>query len=338
MKKQLLLNLTFLLFTIGVFAQSSGSFSGTVTVSYNEDIYQITSSGNGTYMITLTADIGTAVSLMPQPDNYTIAGINNIAPGVGSPASATSSCVESNQIINVLVSKTNGSAVFSNSYTIDYQFIPLTYSVDSEPNDNYSQSITTQENMNFEGWFNNDNKTSNVDSVDWYRFTSPRNGELSIIINDGDEDGFGNLGLLELYDNSLNIIDATTIVESGLTKTYKFSNFNFSGNDFGIRLQGNCVSYQFSWTVDDSTLSVDNYNLNSSIKLYPNPVSNNLSVKISNNLNIEKVEIIGITGKLIKETNFINNSISTQNLKNGIYFVKIYSDKGISTKKIIKSE
>ncbi|XMO86616.1 T9SS type A sorting domain-containing protein [Algibacter sp. AS12] len=336
MKKQLLLNLTFLLFTIGVFAQSSGSFSGTVTVSDNEDNYQIISSGNGTYMITLTSDQGTAVSLMPQPDNYSIAGINNLS-GV-SPQSTVSSCVENNQNINVLVFKTNSSAIFSNSYTIDYQFIPLTYSVDSEPNDNYSQSITTQENINYEGWFNNDNKTTNVDSVDWYKFTSPRNGELSIIINDGDEDDFGNLGLLELYDNSLNLIDATTVVVSGLTKTYKFSNFNFSGNDFGIRLQGNCVSYQFSWTVDDSTLSVDNYNLNSSIKLYPNPVSNNLSVKISNNLNIEKVEIIGITGKLIKETNFINNSISTQNLKNGIYFVKIYTDKGISTKKIIKSE
>ena len=46
------------------------------------------------------------------------------------------------------------------------------------------------------------------------------------------------------------------------------------------------------------------------VKLYPNPVSDYFNITINNNLNIEKVEFIGITGKLIKETNFINNSIS----------------------------
>ncbi|PHN96036.1 hypothetical protein CSC81_17005, partial [Tenacibaculum discolor] len=100
--------------------------------------------------------------------------------------------------------------------TLSYNFIPLTYNIDNENSENYSQALTTQENTNYEGWFNNENNTTFSDSEDWYKFTSPRNGELSIIINDGDEDVFGNLGLLELYDNSLNLIDATTVVESGL--------------------------------------------------------------------------------------------------------------------------
>lgn len=333
MRNQLFLNLTFLLFTIGLFAQSSGTFSGELNVSDTEDIFQITSSGNGTYSMTLTTSSSTGLSITT--NGYSVGGGGTQG---GQTYNTETNCIEINQIINIIIGKSSGSAIPSQTYTLSYNFIPLTYNIDNENNENYSQALTTQENTNYEGWFNNENNTTFSDSEDWYKFTSPRNGELSIIINDGDEDVFGNLGLLELYDNSLNLIDATTVVESGLTKTYKFSNFNFSGNDFGIKLQGNCVSYKFSWTIDNSALSVDSYNLDSSIKLYPNPVSDNLNVKINNNLNIEKVEIIGITGKLIKETNFVNNSISTHNLKNGIYFVKIYSDKGISTEKIIKSE
>lgn len=333
MKKQLLLNLTFLLFAIGVFAQNTGTFSGELNVSDTEDSFQITSFGNGTYAMTLTTSSSTGIDI--RTSGYLIAGGGTQG---GQTVNIETNCIEINQIINIVIGKASGNAIPSSTYTLSYNFTPLTYNVDNENNENYSQALTTQENTNYEGWFNNENNTAFSDSEDWYKFTSPRNGELEIVIKDGNDDVFGNLETLELYDNSLNLINASNIVESGLTKTYKYSNFNFSGNDFGIKIQGNCVSYQLSWSVDDSTLNIENYNLDNLIKLYPNPVSDYFNITINNNLNIEKVEFIGITGKLIKETNFINNSISIQNLKNGIYFVKIYSDKGIITKKIIKSE
>ncbi|WP_298764077.1 T9SS type A sorting domain-containing protein [uncultured Polaribacter sp.] len=338
MKKRLFLNLTFLLFTIGIFAQSSGSFSGTLVFTDAEDIFSFTSTGNGTYNFTGTytgnGNWISSVAYIGSLNNYNIGNVN----GSSGSLSFSTGCVESGQTINLLINAsvdTNESF----SYQINYQFTPMTYSTNEiEPNDTFAQAINTIENTNYEGWFNLANGQTENDSDDWYKFTSPRNGKLSISVINGGESG-GTI-IPNLYNsNNLNqIITPTSFEQNGNTNIRVFNNFNFENQEFGIELGGNCLSYQMSWKIEDNTLDIEKYSLENSIKLFPNPVSNSLSVTINNNLNIEKVEIIEITGKLIKKTNLINNSISTQNLKSGIYFVKIHSDKGIITKKIIKSE
>lgn len=82
-------------------------------------------------------------------------------------------------------------------------------------------------------------------------------------------------------------------------------------------------------------LSVDDEILNNSLKLYPNPVTNILTIE-SKNVAISKVEIYSILGEKIKEINSIFGSITTDNLPNGMYLIKIYSEKGMVMKKTIK--
>jgi endonuclease I len=89
-----------------------------------------------------------------------------------------------------------------------------------------------------------------------------------------------------------------------------------------------------SWTCYAS-LSVNDDNL-SSIKIYPNPVSQNyFNIKTNQSL---KVEIFNILGKSILKTqvNSNNSKIDIGELVKGIYLVKVISDQGSVTKKLIK--
>ena len=84
-----------------------------------------------------------------------------------------------------------------------------------------------------------------------------------------------------------------------------------------------------------SQLSVDDEILDNSLKLYPNPVTNILTIE-SKNVAISKVEIYSILGEKIKEITSNFGSITTDKLPKGIYIIKIYSEKGMEMKKTIK--
>lgn len=85
----------------------------------------------------------------------------------------------------------------------------------------------------------------------------------------------------------------------------------------------------------NSTLGIKESFLEKAISLYPNPVREVLT--INSKIELTKVEIYSVLGKKVKEiyTNF--NAIQTSRLPNGIYIVKIYSDKEFTTKKILKN-
>ena len=98
-----------------------------------------------------------------------------------------------------------------------------------------------------------------------------------------------------------------------------------------------------SWNKDDDDyyslycqiLGIDDELLNNSIKFYPNPVSNILSIE-SEIIPIDKIEIYSILGKKIKEINSDFNYIKTDNLSEGIYIIRIYSERGTTVRKLIK--
>lgn len=69
--------------------------------------------------------------------------------------------------------------------------------------------------------------------------------------------------------------------------------------------------------------------------LYPNPVTNDLYLTTSNH-KIEKVVIYNMTGALVKTISEINNSVDLSDLITGSYIVKVSTDKGSFTQKIIK--
>ncbi|MEN8187961.1 MAG: T9SS type A sorting domain-containing protein, partial [Bacteroidota bacterium] len=83
-----------------------------------------------------------------------------------------------------------------------------------------------------------------------------------------------------------------------------------------------------------SLLGIDDEILSEGLNLYPNPVTNMLT--INSKLSLEKIEVYSVLGQKVKEVNSNLKSISTDNLSRGIYFIKIYSEKGKAFRKLIK--
>ena len=86
-------------------------------------------------------------------------------------------------------------------------------------------------------------------------------------------------------------------------------------------------------------LSVEEEALNAAINIYPNPSRGQFNIQNTSLMNLEKVVIYDISGRLISKVDMVNASrIKTINLNGaarGMYFVSIFSDKAMITKKII---
>ena len=74
------------------------------------------------------------------------------------------------------------------------------------------------------------------------------------------------------------------------------------------------------------------------ILMYPNPTSSDLTIYIENSDKFEYFNIIDINGKLIQTQNINNefNFVSMIDFEEGIYFVQIFSQTGVSVEKIVK--
>jgi hypothetical protein len=72
-----------------------------------------------------------------------------------------------------------------------------------------------------------------------------------------------------------------------------------------------------------------------SIRTYPNPAGNSLNI-LSENADIQRVDLYNMQGQLIKEEQLINNTIDISYLPAGIYSLRIITEKGVAVKNIIK--
>ena len=90
-----------------------------------------------------------------------------------------------------------------------------------------------------------------------------------------------------------------------------------------------------SYAVDcQSASSIEDELLAASIRMYPNPVNDILTIE--SDFRLTKIEIYSIVGSKVKEIYMDFSSIQTGHLSKGIYILKIHSEKGISTKKFTK--
>jgi len=115
----------------------------------------------------------------------------------------------------------------------------------------------------------------------------------------------------------------------------KKSTFTEVGWDFttvwDIHSRGE-YSYPFLRNVPEVGINEPIQNIN--IQIYPNPVLTELF--INSDSQIEKVEIYSITGALLKICNNFKEKISVSALARGIYFLKVYTDKGVMVSKFVK--
>lgn len=92
------------------------------------------------------------------------------------------------------------------------------------------------------------------------------------------------------------------------------------------------IDVQTSFNEDCSALSVGSFN-NPKMQIYPNPTSKIITIDYQ--FDIFKIEFYDFLGKLAMQKQLSHN-INISNLSNGIYLVKIYTERGVVTKKVVK--
>jgi len=128
--------------------------------------------------------------------------------------------------------------------------------------------------------------------------------------------------------------DATTKKKTS-SKFYEtiIIKFRFKSDNINTNKEG--------WMIDNLVFSgysiVGNISeITNNIQIYPNPASDFINIK-TKNYDKTKISIFNISGELLINKYFINNTkLDIKNLKKGIYFIKIETDKEIITKKLIK--
>lgn len=95
-------------------------------------------------------------------------------------------------------------------------------------------------------------------------------------------------------------------------------------------------SAKFFITVSGNLLSIKDFSLDNSISIHPNPTNDVINLSVSKSVNINSVELYNIIGKLVLKTDNAK-SLDLSHLESGVYLLKVSTDLGSLTKKVIRN-
>ena len=298
--KQLLLFFTITLLPfLNIHSQSAGTFSsqlcscntGDTVCNNTSDTYTIVMPYDGRIVLT-----GTVSSVNTGSDTIYFSVLSNISytDFEGNPAGQTVQALQNIQgpnyssASNALLAgisvdigigmSTQGGQCVTGNYTLSYEIVPMTYSNDIEPNDDYTEAIITSENLVYQGHggFIPSALREEVEGSDWYKLVVPRNGFLNIDVNsDNASPGFFDTQITVYRSNDdgfTNNNGLSFLLQTNSANASNNGNFNSTAycvkeeDIIYLRLSGTSNSYQFSWNVQapDGFVDVEPNDLSSS--------------------------------------------------------------------------
>ena len=182
-------------------------------------------------------------------------------------------------------------------------------------------------------------------------------GDLSLIVNvavtNYNSQAADNMG----SDDEVNLLMSTdagsswTVLETWNTSNQPATN----GTEFVYDLSGMSGAVQFAFMASDGTtndsedydfhvgymeltsaLSVQEIELSQSLRVYPNPVTNSLTIQAQ--MTIKEIVVFNMLGQQMSglTTNANRVSIDMSNYPTGIYFAKVTTDQGTETMRVMK--
>ena len=146
----------------------------------------------------------------------------------------------------------------------------------------------------------------------------------------------------------INPISQSGVMTQGITPTQNlvfrcsFYANNYSGFAGHTLTSGNTIENSNTVSASCSlTLATIEHNLADAIKIYPNPAKDYITISWDNlELNNASISLLNNLGQIVfeKSINSNNDSISVNELADGMYYLKINSNNRIITKKVIISK
>ena len=111
-------------------------------------------------------------------------------------------------------------------------------------------------------------------------------------------------------------------------------------SSYDVRVVAHCTNglpSDPSALVTFTTVGIDDYTLDNTVSVYPNPTTGMIQVMVSEG-NVENVTLYDACGKLLG-TETVNSNVASVDLTGyakGTYFVRVTTDKGVVTKRVVK--
>jgi len=100
---------------------------------------------------------------------------------------------------------------------------------------------------------------------------------------------------------------------------------------------GTVQSFLFFDTLEFTSVLGTNEFLDSKLSVYPNPTKGLIDISNDTDATISSVEVSDLNGRVVKRISLGNDTqVNISELSQGVYLLKIISDKGIVTKKVVK--
>jgi hypothetical protein len=212
--------------------------------------------------------------------------------------------------------------------------IPVSFKGLDEPNE-YNLSYDVNLNQTYTGFITEQPVGGYLSDYDDYKINITSNGNYTMIINNS----YYNSISYRILDSSFNILSTNTI--SANSQSSFHHNLNTGSYYIEFISVGNLSSYNYPYTfLIQSTLSNDDNILQTGLKAYPNPFTNQLTIEA--NEPIHKVEIYNLLGQKVKNIVFnnpteISVNIDLSDLAQGNYTAKVTSELLTNTIKLIKN-
>ncbi|HET8837511.1 MAG TPA: T9SS type A sorting domain-containing protein [Flavobacteriaceae bacterium] len=88
---------------------------------------------------------------------------------------------------------------------------------------------------------------------------------------------------------------------------------------------------------EDGALGVQQTEAMAQISLYPNPVQGQLNITLPSSVQLQSATMYDLLGKATSMNIGENNTLNTANLSSGVYILKLETNQGVMTKKVIKN-
>lgn len=149
--------------------------------------------------------------------------------------------------------------------------------------------------------------------------------------------------VIPLKDGNLVYMDSLVYDRNGFnsrTTTIKLDDSPLHDYHQITPAKGIAIGESGKYYITDFTTGIETQTHTPEIEVYPNPTTDVVKIHFSNMIQVESLEIYGITGNLVERNSYFdytNNIIQkTDKLTTGVYFIKIITSNGVFHKKIIK--
>ncbi len=180
----------------------------------------------------------------------------------------------------------------------------------------FSKQFVYQNDKLTEVKFLNNDNTGNLTEADWYKHGYNSEGKLEWVAS------FSKQGNDWSKDDSIYFNHINNKIDTS---------YGFVGNTSGWN-----PNPYYRFIFDNTTVGLMEQYPQIGFDVHPNPASNLVSITLHDNATIERIEITDLFGKNMYQTNALtNNQLDIAMLKTGIYLLKISTNNGFGTKKLV---